>query len=103
MCDLLSVCCDNKNNAAQLNAANQNSGKKLGIYIEVDVGQGRCGVTPGDACADLAQYIQNKCSTLELRGLQCYSGWNQHVKDVPTRTYRTQEVVDKVEKSLLSI
>ena len=103
MCDQLSVCCDNKKNAAQLNIANQSSGKKLGIYIEVDVGQGRCGVTPGDACADLIEYIQKECTTLELRGLQCYSGWNQHVKDVPTRINRTQEVVDKVEKSILSI
>lgn len=103
ICDSLSVCCDNKKNAAQLNMANQNSGKKLGVYIEVDVGQGRCGVAPGEACADLIEYIQKECNSLDLRGLQCYSGWNQHVKDVPARIIRTQEVVDKVEKSLLSI
>ena len=102
-CDALSVCCDNKKNAARLNTANHESGKKLGVYIEIDVGQGRCGVMPGEACADLVEYIQKECSSLELRGLQCYSGWNQHVRDVSTRTHRTQEVVDKVERSLLAI
>ena len=78
-------------------------GKKLEVYVEVDVGQNRCGVQPGNACGELTEHIMNDCPHLAIKGLQCYSGWNQHVKDIPTRIERTQEVVDGVEKSLLNI
>lgn len=101
----LGVCVDNKDNVDLLNerVAALADGKKLEVYIEVDVGQNRCGVQPGDACGALAEHIMQHCPHLSIKGLQCYSGWNQHIKDVPTRTQKTQEVVDKVEMSLMSI
>lgn len=101
----ISVCCDNKSNADVLNSrvGAMSAGKKLGVYVEVDVGQNRCGVQPGDACGKLSEHIMKNCPNLVLKGLQCYSGWNQHVKDVQTRTQRTHDVVDRVEKSLQSL
>eukprot|EP00658_Telonema_sp_P-2_P080160 TRINITY_DN7920_c0_g1_i2.p1 TRINITY_DN7920_c0_g1~~TRINITY_DN7920_c0_g1_i2.p1 ORF type:complete len:243 (+),score=47.61 TRINITY_DN7920_c0_g1_i2:163-891(+) len=68
---------------------------RLKVLIEVDVGQGRCGVRPGADCADLAVEVDD-CEWVELVGLQCYSGWNQHVKDLAERKGKSQEVVQKV-------
>lgn len=51
--------------------------------IEVNVGQDRCGVTPGDAPA-LADRIR-ACERLRLVGVQGYEGNLQHVRDAGER------------------
>jgi D-serine deaminase-like pyridoxal phosphate-dependent protein len=72
----LGVCVDNAANIAVLNevvaAEAAADAGKLDVYIEVDVGQGRCGVTPGEACAELADQIINTCPSLNLKGIQAY-------------------------------
>jgi D-serine deaminase-like pyridoxal phosphate-dependent protein len=103
----LGVCVDNAANIAMLNevvkAEAATDAGKLDVYIEVDVGQGRCGVKPGDACAELADQIINTCPSLHLKGIQAYSGWNQHIKVVADRAAATQTVVDKVSTCLQAL
>jgi D-serine deaminase-like pyridoxal phosphate-dependent protein len=56
----------------------------LDIFIEIDVGQARCGVPPDDAAVPLAQAIAQH-SGLRFAGLQAYHGQAQHVRSVTER------------------
>ena len=97
----LGVCVDNEANVLALNEAVEEKGRgKLDVYIEVDVGQKRCGVVPGLSCATLAETIIRRCPSLRLRGIQAYSGWNQHIQTLDKRTDATAEVVSKVKACL---
>jgi D-serine deaminase-like pyridoxal phosphate-dependent protein len=51
--------------------------KAVDVFIEIDIGQGRCGVAPGDAVLPLARAIAGH-ATLSLAGLQAYHGGAQH-------------------------
>lgn len=54
-------------------------GASLNVYVEVDVGAGRCGVAPGEQAARLAMAIQG-ADGLNFAGLQCYHGSAQHLR-----------------------
>ncbi|RYX92796.1 MAG: DSD1 family PLP-dependent enzyme [Comamonadaceae bacterium] len=56
----------------------------IDVFIEVNVGQDRCGVTPGLAAATLALEIR-KHPALNFAGLQAYHGKAQHLRGVPER------------------
>ena len=47
-------------------------------------------MVPGEPCAVLAQKIL-QCSALTLKGIQAYSGWNQHIQTVPDRAAATEK------------
>jgi D-serine deaminase-like pyridoxal phosphate-dependent protein len=51
----------------------------LDVYVEVDVGAGRCGVPPGAPAVDLARQIVAS-PPLRFAGLQCYHGPAQHLR-----------------------
>ncbi len=49
------------------------------VFVEIDVGQGRCGVAPGLAALEVAQNIvRHRC--LRFAGLQAYHGRAQHLR-----------------------
>ena len=54
------------------------AGAEIGVLIDVDVGQGRCGVAPGAAAVELARRVE-AAKGLELKGIQAYQGGAQHV------------------------
>jgi D-serine deaminase-like pyridoxal phosphate-dependent protein len=54
------------------------------VFVEIDVGQGRCGVTPGRQAVELAQEIR-KHPALRFAGLQAYHGKAQHVRSAQER------------------
>jgi D-serine deaminase-like pyridoxal phosphate-dependent protein len=66
---------------ARLAAALQQAGvvraQAVDVFIEIDIGQGRCGVAPGDAVLPLARAIAGH-PVLRLAGLQAYHGGAQH-------------------------
>lgn len=51
----------------------------IDVYVEVEVGGGRCGVAPGDAAVQLARGIAANPS-LRFAGLHCYHGRAQHLR-----------------------
>ncbi|MDB5859571.1 MAG: D-threonine aldolase [Ramlibacter sp.] len=51
----------------------------LDVYVEVDVGSGRCGVPPGLAAIRLAELAADS-SPLRFAGLHCYHGRAQHLR-----------------------
>jgi len=57
------------------------------VLIEIDVGQRRCGVAPGNATVELAKRIVGQ-ESLCFMGVQGYEGHLQHIQDKVERTAR---------------
>ena len=56
----------------------------IDVFIEIDVGQGRCGVAPGPAAVALVQRLQGS-ARLRYAGLHAYHGGAQHLRTVAER------------------
>jgi D-threonine aldolase len=76
----LTVCADDRAHVELLR------GLPVEALVEVDVGQGRCGVAPGDAVALAREVVE---AGLRLRGLQGYEG---HAQLDPSREARAAAV-----------
>jgi D-serine deaminase-like pyridoxal phosphate-dependent protein len=68
---------------------------KLAVFIEIDVGQQRCGIEPGTAAVILAQEIAEHAE-LVFAGLQAYHGKAQHLRSAAERNAAMALVMDKV-------
>ena len=68
---------DHVDNVAALNVAAGAFGVALRCFVEVDVGQARCGSQPGKEAAILARHVAN-CENLSFVGIHAYHGLNQH-------------------------
>lgn len=73
------VCVDHIGQIDVLSHAAQQQSVTLDVLVEIDVGQGRCGVTPGKDAVALAQYVATKAG-LRFAGLQAYDGAAQHLR-----------------------
>ncbi len=78
------VLVDDASQVAALAAATTAAGSRLDVYVEVDVGARRCGVTPGEPAAALATAIAAQ-PTLRFAGLHCYQGSAQHLRTAAER------------------
>ncbi len=70
-----------------LNQAMHDAELRVNVLLDINVGQNRCGVTPGQEVVALAQAIGN-ASNLHLIGVQGYEGHLQHVHDASEREQR---------------
>ena len=80
----MSVCVDDARQVAMLAEASLQAGANLVVFVEIDVGQGRCGVGSADAALQLAEQIASH-SALRFGGLQAYHGGAQHRRTVNER------------------
>jgi D-serine deaminase-like pyridoxal phosphate-dependent protein len=71
-------------------------GAVIDVFVEMDVGQGRCGVTPGQSAVDLALEIR-KHPALRFAGLQAYHGRAQHLRSPQQRREAIAVVVQDVQ------
>ena len=67
----------------------------IDVFVEIDVGQGRCGVAPGSAAVALAQEIRRH-PALRFAGLQAYHGKAQHLRGAQERRQAIASAVDAV-------
>jgi D-serine deaminase-like pyridoxal phosphate-dependent protein len=67
----------------------------IDVFVEIDVGQGRCGVPPGAAAVALAREIR-KHPALRFAGLQAYHGRAQHLRSPQERREAIGIVVQDV-------
>jgi D-serine deaminase-like pyridoxal phosphate-dependent protein len=84
--------------AEAMNEARMQSGASaavIDVFIEIDVGQGRCGVNPGEAAVALAHEI-HRHAALRFAGLQAYHGRAQHLRTAQQRREAIAEVVRQV-------
>lgn len=68
----------------------------IDVFVELDVGQGRCGVTPGQSAVDLALEVR-KHAALRFAGLQAYHGRAQHLRSARARRDAIATVVQDVQ------
>ena len=81
---------------ARVSAGAGNSpGTVIDVFVEIDVGQGRCGVEPGAAAVTLALEIR-KHPALRFAGLQAYHGKAQHLRGAQERRRAIAGAVDAV-------
>ncbi len=73
----LAIAVDSALGVERLAQALHGAGTMLDVFVEVDVGQGRCGVAPGAAGVLARQVVSNG---LRLAGLQAYHGQAQHLR-----------------------
>jgi len=87
----LTVAVDDAENVRQLSAAAVAAGVTLRVFVEVDVGMGRCGVEPGEPALALARQVSS-APGLVFAGLQAYEGHLQNV--VPFEERKARVLVD---------
>ncbi|MFY1876570.1 DSD1 family PLP-dependent enzyme [Achromobacter xylosoxidans] len=75
----LSVCVDNAANLARISQAMAAVGAEIDVLVEVDVGQGRCGVSDDATVLALAQQARD-LPGVTFVGLQAYHGSVQHLR-----------------------
>jgi D-serine deaminase-like pyridoxal phosphate-dependent protein len=83
---------DNAAHAAALNDAAAAAKIKLNVMIDIDPGMRRTGVPPGDRAVELAEKIM-KLSSLNLQGVQCYSGVSAHVVGFEARRAHSEKAM----------
>ena len=57
----------------------------IDVFVEVDIGQGRCGVAPGAAVLERVRTLAAHAPVLHYAGLQAYHGGAQHLRTVAER------------------
>jgi len=67
----------------------------IDVFVEIDVGQGRCGVEPGAAAVTLVLEIR-KHPPLRFAGLQAYHGKAQHMRSAHERRDAIAKAVEAV-------
>ena len=82
----LAIAVDSEEGITRLSEAMRVAGSDAGIdvFVEIDVGQGRCGVPPGPAALALAQAVAAQ-PRLHFAGLQAYHGSAQHLRSAAER------------------
>ena len=91
----LGVAVDHIDGIARLAEAMAQSGSDAGIdvLVEIDVGQGRCGVPPGEAAVPLALAV-SRSPRLRFAGLQAHHGRAQHLSSSVGRREAITKVVE---------
>jgi D-serine deaminase-like pyridoxal phosphate-dependent protein len=81
----LAIAVDSAEGVEQLARAMQLTNVAIDVFIEVDIGQGRCGVAPGEPALRLAQLLAGRSASLRYAGLHAYHGGAQHLRTVGER------------------
>lgn len=101
----LAICVDSALGVERLEQAVRRAGSRIDVFVEVDVGQGRCGVAAEQA-ADLAQRVrlaEGGGSGLRFAGLQAYHGGAQHRRDPAERRGAIEVSVERVRRVLADL
>ena len=95
----IAVCADDAAQVDALGVAAEAAGAVLRVLVEIDVGAGRCGVTPGPDAVALAQRIAAHPS-LRFAGLQAYHGGAQHQRTFAERQRTIGGVIDVTRRTV---
>jgi D-serine deaminase-like pyridoxal phosphate-dependent protein len=88
----VSVAIDSAVGVEMLAAAAARAGVTVGVLIDLNVGQQRCGIKPGQEALTLAHQA-SRAQGLELRGVMGYEGHVQAIRDRGEREARTGEAM----------
>ncbi len=90
----VAVCADDAAQVRAIEVAAADSGQRMTVLVEIDVGAGRCGVAPGPDAVALARGIAAS-PHLVFGGLQAYQGSAQHRRTPDER----QQLIDAATES----
>ena len=96
----LALAVDHALGIERLADAVQRAGSRLAVYVEIDVGQGRCGALPRDAAALAARVLARG---LSFAGLQAYHGGAQHVRAPAERKAAIDIALARVHEALAGL
>ena len=75
-----------------LSRAARDAGSRVGVLVDLNVGQGRCGVEPGEAVVTLARQAAQS-DGITLRGVMGYEGHLQAIRNRAERESRTRQAM----------
>jgi D-serine deaminase-like pyridoxal phosphate-dependent protein len=75
-----------------LSHAAREAGSRIGVLVDLNFGQGRCGVETGEAALTLARQAAESAG-IELRGVMGYEGHLQPVRDRRERESRARDAM----------
>ena len=93
------VCVDDVENVADLSAAAQKHGSELEVFVEIDCGAGRCGVTTTQDVVAIAKAV-DAAEGLKFSGIQAYQGAMQHIDKYEDRKAKLDVAIDMVESAV---
>ena len=76
----LAIAVDSAEGIERLAQAMQLTHAVIDVFVEVDIGQGRCGVAPGQPVLDLVRTLTAQAPALRYAGLHAYHGGAQHLR-----------------------
>lgn len=79
----LAIAVDSLAGIERLARAVASAGSRIEVFVEIDVGQGRCGVAPAEAGGLARQVVSH--AGLAFAGLQAYHGGAQHLRSAAER------------------
>ncbi|QHI98603.1 DSD1 family PLP-dependent enzyme [Xylophilus rhododendri] len=98
----MSVCVDDIVQVDMLGQAAAQAGSRLGVFVEIDIGHGRCGVTGIEGVLPLLDRIARH-PQLEFRGLQAYHGTLQHLRSHAERRERSARAAARAGEVVLAL
>ncbi|WP_271949313.1 3-hydroxy-D-aspartate aldolase BhcC [Ruegeria faecimaris] len=96
------VCVDDIDNISDLSAAASRHGTELEVFIEIDCGAGRCGVTTTPAVIEIAKAVQ-AAPNLKFTGIQAYQGAMQHLDTYEARKEKLDVAIAMVEDAVAGL
>jgi D-serine deaminase-like pyridoxal phosphate-dependent protein len=88
----IKVVVDSQSGAQALQQAMGEAHLHIDVLIDLDVGQNRCGVRPGEEALGLARFI-GRLSNIHFVGVQGYEGHLQHIHDPEERAQRCRQAM----------
>ena len=85
-----------------LSRAARDAGSRVGVLVDLNVGQGRCGVEPGEAVLTLARQAAQS-DGITLRGVMGYEGHLQPVRDRADRESRARSAMHALVKAATTL
>lgn len=95
----IAICADSEAHVAAIEAAASGASVRIPVYVEIDVGGGRCGIEAGEPAAWLARRIAQSAH-LEFGGLQAYHGSAQHRRRPQERAAAIEGAAGAVRRTL---
>ncbi|HWL58737.1 MAG TPA: DSD1 family PLP-dependent enzyme [Paracoccus sp. (in: a-proteobacteria)] len=96
------VCVDDVANVADLSAAAQRHGTQLEVFVEIDCGAGRCGVTTAPAVVEIAKAV-DAAPNLKFTGIQAYQGAMQHMESFIDRKAKLDTAIAQVKEAVAAL
>ncbi len=93
------VCVDDLDNVADLSGAAVDHGTQLEVFVEIDCGAGRCGVTTTPQVIEIAKAVE-AAENLKFTGIQAYQGAMQHLDSYEARKEKLDTAIAMVKDAV---